>query len=142
MSISFIVNCVPNSYISCFSPLQPTSFSFVLIGSNVCLGCSYDRTCSRDANCVIIISLNRHYYRCTHRHSQGCCATKQVQKNDEGNTYSILYLGLHSCSTGIIACKIYVFCFLLSMPIDLLRTFISLKSQDSQEIDCNRATIK
>ncbi|KMT14952.1 hypothetical protein BVRB_3g064600 [Beta vulgaris subsp. vulgaris] len=45
----------------------------------------------------------RHYYRCTHRHSQGCCATKQVQKNDEGNTYSILYLGLHSCSTGIIA---------------------------------------
>ncbi|KAE9595789.1 putative transcription factor WRKY family [Lupinus albus] len=39
----------------------------------------------------------RGYYRCTHRHAQGCLATKQVQKSDEETTYEITYKGRHTC---------------------------------------------
>ncbi|CAL5074767.1 unnamed protein product [Urochloa decumbens] len=40
----------------------------------------------------------RGYYRCTHRHSQGCAATKQVQRADEDPTlFDIVYLGDHTC---------------------------------------------
>ncbi|OIW04632.1 hypothetical protein TanjilG_30530 [Lupinus angustifolius] len=39
----------------------------------------------------------RGYYRCTHRHAQGCLATKQVQKSDEESTYEITYKGRHTC---------------------------------------------
>ncbi|XP_066390124.1 transcription factor WRKY19-like [Miscanthus floridulus] len=40
----------------------------------------------------------RSYYRCTHRHSQGCQATKQVQRTDEDATmYDVIYHGEHTC---------------------------------------------
>ncbi|CAL5088796.1 unnamed protein product [Urochloa decumbens] len=40
----------------------------------------------------------RAYYRCTHRHSQGCAATKQVQRADEDPTlFDIVYLDDHTC---------------------------------------------
>ncbi|XVE73737.1 hypothetical protein DITRI_Ditri11bG0142500 [Diplodiscus trichospermus] len=41
----------------------------------------------------------RGYYRCTHRHSQGCLATKQVQKSDEDPTmFEVKYSGRHTCN--------------------------------------------
>ncbi|XP_062198729.1 transcription factor WRKY19-like [Phragmites australis] len=40
----------------------------------------------------------RGYYRCTHRHSQGCAATKQVQRTDEDPTlFDVIYHGAHTC---------------------------------------------
>ncbi|XP_022757520.1 probable WRKY transcription factor 46 [Durio zibethinus] len=40
----------------------------------------------------------RGYYRCTHRHSQGCLATKQVQRSDEDPTiFEVKYRGRHTC---------------------------------------------
>ncbi|KAF8380088.1 hypothetical protein HHK36_027558 [Tetracentron sinense] len=41
----------------------------------------------------------RGYYRCTHRHVQGCLATKQVQRSDEDpSIFEISYRGKHTCS--------------------------------------------
>ncbi|GAB4861621.1 hypothetical protein Ancab_036871 [Ancistrocladus abbreviatus] len=40
----------------------------------------------------------RGYYRCTHRHTQGCLATKQVQKSDDDPTMvHVIYRGHHTC---------------------------------------------
>lgn len=40
----------------------------------------------------------RGYYRCTHRHSQGCLATKQVQRSDDDRTiFEVTYRGRHTC---------------------------------------------
>ncbi|XP_071691093.1 probable WRKY transcription factor 53 [Rutidosis leptorrhynchoides] len=40
----------------------------------------------------------RAYYRCTHRHVQGCLATKQVQRSDEDSSvYEVTYKGRHTC---------------------------------------------
>ncbi|CAH8342484.1 unnamed protein product [Eruca vesicaria subsp. sativa] len=41
----------------------------------------------------------RGYYRCTYRKSQGCEATKQVQRSNENHMlFEIIYRGIHSCS--------------------------------------------
>ncbi|XP_010550529.1 PREDICTED: probable WRKY transcription factor 30 [Tarenaya hassleriana] len=41
----------------------------------------------------------RGYYRCTHRHSQGCLATKQVQRSDDDTMlFDVTYRGTHTCS--------------------------------------------
>ncbi|KAF9687898.1 hypothetical protein SADUNF_Sadunf02G0141100 [Salix dunnii] len=41
----------------------------------------------------------RGYYRCTHRHSQGCLATKQVQRSDDNHSiFEVNYQGRHTCS--------------------------------------------
>ncbi|XP_059456570.1 probable WRKY transcription factor 53 [Corylus avellana] len=41
----------------------------------------------------------RGYYRCTHRHGQGCLATKLVQRSDEDpNILEVTYRGRHTCS--------------------------------------------
>jgi hypothetical protein len=43
-------------------------------------------------------NFGRSYYRCTHRHTQGCAATKQVQRADEDPTlFDVFYLGAHTC---------------------------------------------
>jgi hypothetical protein len=43
-------------------------------------------------------NLCRAYYRCTHRNSQGCAATKQVQRTDEDPAiFDVFYLGTHTC---------------------------------------------
>jgi len=40
----------------------------------------------------------RSYYRCTHRNSQGCLATKQVQRTDEDSiVFDVTYQGAHTC---------------------------------------------
>lgn len=41
----------------------------------------------------------RGYYRCTHRHAQGCMATKHVQRSDEDPcVFDITYRGKHTCN--------------------------------------------
>ncbi|KAK3194649.1 hypothetical protein Dsin_025959 [Dipteronia sinensis] len=41
----------------------------------------------------------RGYYRCTHRHAQGCLATKQVQRsNEDPSIFEVTYRGRHTCS--------------------------------------------
>uniref|UniRef100_A0A7C9EFZ2 WRKY domain-containing protein n=1 Tax=Opuntia streptacantha TaxID=393608 RepID=A0A7C9EFZ2_OPUST len=41
----------------------------------------------------------RSYYRCTYRNLQGCCAIKQVQRNDEDpSVFDITYKGRHTCT--------------------------------------------
>eukprot|EP00257_Ricinus_communis_P028357 XP_025015771.1 probable WRKY transcription factor 30 [Ricinus communis] len=40
----------------------------------------------------------RGYYRCTHRHSQGCLAIKQVQRSDENpSIFEVTYRRKHTC---------------------------------------------
>ncbi|KAL5221434.1 hypothetical protein ABZP36_026147 [Zizania latifolia] len=40
----------------------------------------------------------RGYYRCTHRNSQGCTATKQVQRTDDNpSVFDVVYHGEHTC---------------------------------------------
>lgn len=42
--------------------------------------------------------MRRGYYRCTNRHSQGCLATKQVQRSDNDRTlFEVIYRGRHTC---------------------------------------------
>uniref|UniRef100_J3MWM5 WRKY domain-containing protein n=1 Tax=Oryza brachyantha TaxID=4533 RepID=J3MWM5_ORYBR len=46
----------------------------------------------------------RGYYRCTHRNSQGCMATKQVQRTDEDATlFDVIYHGDHTCVQKAVA---------------------------------------
>ncbi|OMO64319.1 DNA-binding WRKY [Corchorus capsularis] len=41
----------------------------------------------------------RGYYRCTHRHSRGCLATKQVQRSDQDpSIFEVKYRGRHTCN--------------------------------------------
>ncbi|WVZ26081.1 hypothetical protein V8G54_004625 [Vigna mungo] len=41
----------------------------------------------------------RGYYRCTHKHTRGCRATKQIQRLDEDpTTIEVTYIGIHSCT--------------------------------------------
>ncbi|XP_014521845.1 probable WRKY transcription factor 70 isoform X1 [Vigna radiata var. radiata] len=41
----------------------------------------------------------RSYFRCSHKHDQGCKATKQVQlEQDNPRMYRITYIGLHTCN--------------------------------------------
>ncbi|KAK4364170.1 hypothetical protein RND71_015528 [Anisodus tanguticus] len=43
----------------------------------------------------------RAYYRCTHRNTQSCLATKQVQKSDEDPlVFEVTYKGRHSCKAS------------------------------------------
>ncbi|XP_040382880.1 transcription factor WRKY19-like [Oryza brachyantha] len=40
----------------------------------------------------------RGYYRCTHRNTQGCTATKQVQRtDDDASLFDVVYHGEHTC---------------------------------------------
>lgn len=60
-------------------------------------------TISKIFSCHIFVTHSyfhcRGYYRCTHRHSQGCLATKQVQRCDEDPTiFEVTYRGRHTCS--------------------------------------------
>ncbi|XP_078429035.1 transcription factor WRKY19-like [Wolffia australiana] len=46
----------------------------------------------------------RGYYRCIHKRTQGCLATKQVQKSDEDPTlYIMIYDGEHTCHERIVS---------------------------------------
>uniref|UniRef100_A0A1J3G890 Putative WRKY transcription factor 70 n=1 Tax=Noccaea caerulescens TaxID=107243 RepID=A0A1J3G890_NOCCA len=49
----------------------------------------------------------RSYFRCTHKYSKGCKATKQVQKLElEPKMFNITYIGNHTCNTNEITPKI------------------------------------
>ncbi|KAL0714576.1 hypothetical protein Bca4012_021555 [Brassica carinata] len=49
----------------------------------------------------------RSYFRCTHKFTQGCKATKQVQKLElESKMFNITYIGNHTCNTKEVAPKI------------------------------------
>uniref|UniRef100_A0A0D3GB20 WRKY domain-containing protein n=1 Tax=Oryza barthii TaxID=65489 RepID=A0A0D3GB20_9ORYZ len=46
----------------------------------------------------------RAYFRCTHRHTQGCNATKQVQRADgDPLLFDVVYLGDHTCGQAAVA---------------------------------------
>ncbi|RIA04983.1 hypothetical protein BRARA_K00721 [Brassica rapa] len=46
----------------------------------------------------------RSYYRCTHRSTQNCWATKQVQRSDNDPTvFEVTYRGTHTCSRATAA---------------------------------------
>ncbi|XP_065046045.1 transcription factor WRKY45-1-like [Musa acuminata AAA Group] len=41
----------------------------------------------------------RSYYRCIHKHGQGCQATRQVQRTElDDSTFAITYMGDHTCT--------------------------------------------
>ncbi|KAI3735380.1 hypothetical protein L6452_14876 [Arctium lappa] len=43
----------------------------------------------------------RGYYRCTYHQSEGCLATKQIQRTDnDPNVFNIAYRGSHTCNHG------------------------------------------
>lgn len=43
----------------------------------------------------------RSYFRCTHKPTQGCKATKQVQKQEQDpEMFQITYIGRHTCNAG------------------------------------------
>ncbi|WCJ22723.1 WRKY DNA-binding protein 46 [Euphorbia peplus] len=47
---------------------------------------------------ILRANFPRGYYRCSHRHSQGCLATKQVQRSDQDpTTFEVTYRGRHTC---------------------------------------------
>ncbi|CAI9785957.1 unnamed protein product [Fraxinus pennsylvanica] len=47
---------------------------------------------------ILGASFPRAYYRCTHRHTRGCLATKHVQKSDEDpSMFDVNYKGRHTC---------------------------------------------
>lgn len=53
------------------------------------------------------LMLCRSYFRCTHKFTQGCKATKQVQKLElESKMFNITYIGNHTCNTKEVAPKI------------------------------------
>ncbi|KAK8588058.1 hypothetical protein V6N13_087008 [Hibiscus sabdariffa] len=60
-----------------------------------------DGYCWRKYGQKAILGANfpRGYYRCTHRHSQGCLAIKQVQRSDNDPTnVEVKYKGRHTCN--------------------------------------------
>ncbi|KAE8699799.1 hypothetical protein F3Y22_tig00110570pilonHSYRG00228 [Hibiscus syriacus] len=72
----------------------------------VCSGKSLDNPlddgyCWRKYGQKAILGSNfpRGYYRCTHRHSQGCLAIKQVQRSDnDPSNFEVKYKGRHTCN--------------------------------------------
>ncbi|KAF6997724.1 hypothetical protein CFC21_013917 [Triticum aestivum] len=45
----------------------------------------------------------RSYFRCTHRHTQGCAATKQVQRaTADPLLFDVVYLGAHTCAQAAV----------------------------------------
>lgn len=55
--------------------------------------------CIRSSPLTNCVTFCRAYYRCTHRHTQGCLATKQVQQSDEDQSvFHITCKGRHTCN--------------------------------------------
>ncbi|THU50090.1 hypothetical protein C4D60_Mb06t16400 [Musa balbisiana] len=51
----------------------------------------------------------RSYFRCTHKHDQGCMAVRQVQKSqDDPSTYIVTYLGEHTCKSPSMAPQVII----------------------------------
>lgn len=49
-------------------------------------------------NFILLISISRSYYRCTHQRLYGCAAKRQVQRLDSNpNIFQVTYRGDHTC---------------------------------------------
>lgn len=47
--------------------------------------------------------IHRGYFRCTHKHDQGCQATKHVQKSEKDpSMYVVTYMGRHTCNKDVL----------------------------------------
>lgn len=50
---------------------------------------------------LYILMFSRSYFRCTHKPTQGCNATKQVQKHEQDpSLFQITYIGHHTCNVS------------------------------------------
>ncbi|KAJ4972120.1 hypothetical protein NE237_005219 [Protea cynaroides] len=75
----------------------------------------------------------RSYFRCTHRHYQGCLATKQVQKTeDETPMYRTTYIGHHTCQDVLKAPQ-----FIMDdIPKDAILLSFESNPATKQELPC------
>uniref|UniRef100_A0A0E0L5Y9 WRKY domain-containing protein n=1 Tax=Oryza punctata TaxID=4537 RepID=A0A0E0L5Y9_ORYPU len=70
----------------------------------------------------------RAYFRCTHRHTQGCNATKQVQRADgDPLLFDVVYLGDHTCGQAAAAAS-------QSAPPQLLPEHASQEQQSQSSL--------
>ncbi|XP_017970773.1 PREDICTED: uncharacterized protein LOC18607098 isoform X3 [Theobroma cacao] len=74
----------------------------VLVHSDMVLGelpsdgCNWRKYGQKD---ILNARFPREYYRCAHRHTQGCFATKEVQREDEDPMFiTATYKGMHTCT--------------------------------------------
>ncbi|KAK6240388.1 hypothetical protein SCA6_005777 [Theobroma cacao] len=74
----------------------------VLVHSDMVLGelpsdgCNWRKYGQKD---ILNARFPREYYRCAHRHTQGCFATKEVQREDEDPMFiTVTYKGMHTCT--------------------------------------------
>ncbi|XP_042488849.1 WRKY DNA-binding transcription factor 70-like isoform X1 [Macadamia integrifolia] len=76
----------------------------------------------------------RSYFRCTHKHDQGCLATKQIQKTeDETPMYRTTYIGHHTCQDVLKAPQFIVD----EIPVEgFLLSFESNYPATKQEVPC------
>ncbi|CAL1408122.1 unnamed protein product [Linum trigynum] len=75
----------------------------------------------------------RSYFRCTHKHEQGCKATKQVQRlEQEDEMYSITYLGHHTCENALAAAAA-----VLPPVVDASATAAAVTPSVKQEVSNN-----
>ncbi|KAK6283209.1 hypothetical protein POUND7_017034 [Theobroma cacao] len=59
-------------------------------------GCNWRKYGQKD---ILNARFPREYYRCAHRHTQGCFATKEVQREDEDPMFiTATYKGMHTCT--------------------------------------------
>lgn len=86
-------------------PTSPTSWN-ILVSLNIShllikiIRISNGRICvaAKFNQTIFFCTCCRGYYRCSHRHAQGCLATKQVQKSDEDpSIVEVTYRGRHTC---------------------------------------------
>lgn len=61
----------------------------------------------------------RCYFRCTHKHDQGCKATKQVQRVEQDTLlYRTTYFGLHTCRTDMLRVPPKIIQETITAPVD------------------------
>nr|GMC59227.1 probable WRKY transcription factor 70 [Ipomoea batatas]GME12703.1 probable WRKY transcription factor 70 [Ipomoea batatas] len=65
----------------------------------------------------------RCYFRCTHKHSQGCKATKQVERISE-DEYKTMYFGQHTCQDSFRA------------PVLVIKSISTVDSTQSPSFEC------
>ncbi|KAK6279656.1 hypothetical protein POUND7_019923 [Theobroma cacao] len=72
----------------------------------------------------------RNYYRCTHKHDQGCQATKQVQQiEDDPPKYGTTYYGHHTCKNLLKASQLILDS--TSKDSSILLSFANTNKQDN-----------
>ncbi|CAH9090596.1 unnamed protein product [Cuscuta epithymum] len=72
---------------------RKTSEAWTIVSKTMEDGCSWRKYGQKH---ILNSEYPRCYFRCTHKHTQGCKATKQVQRVSE-NEYQTTYFGNHNC---------------------------------------------